>query len=168
MWPLTFFISHRIWSDGPIHCYREGLACIVWIAGLLGYHSLLQSLLGENHNITEPPDIPVQQMENWIRRRGGTRQRRRGKWRLETICVPNHTHPFCCSPAGCMWGCHPLFSHGGLDFPGIALLLLCGIQHSGFRGFCQWPERAPWGHLGLPGCKLSPDALGCVLHLLPL
>lgn len=35
---------------------------------------------------------------------------------METICVPSHTYPFYCSPAGSMWGCLSLFIHGGMDW----------------------------------------------------
>lgn len=66
--------SHRIWSDSPIHCDGEGLACFLWVAWLLGYHTLLQSLPGESHNVTELPDILVPQKENWTQRTGGQSQ----------------------------------------------------------------------------------------------
>lgn len=71
MWTLTSSVSHRIWSDGPIHRDRKGLACFLWVAGLLCYHTVLQSLPGESHNRTEPPDFLVPQKANWTWRAGG-------------------------------------------------------------------------------------------------
>lgn len=159
---VTFNFSHRIWSFSTVDFIRKDPSCPLRVGGLLCNHALLQSLSGESQSVAHPADLLVpleESQEEWT---GCV------NWQRETIPLSCGSHPLCCCPAGCVRGCVPLFSHGGLDFHRVSLLLLCGIQYSRIWGFCQRPESSAPGPPSVQGCKLSGNAARGLLHPLAL
>lgn len=159
---VTFDLSHRIWSFSALDFIRKDPSCSLWVGWLLCNNTLLQSLSGASQSVAHPANLLVPLKESQKKWTGCV------NWQRQTIHLSGGRHPLCCCPAGCVRGCVPLFSHGGLDFHRIPLLLLCGVQYSGIWGFCQRPESSAPEHPSVPGCKLFGDPAGGLLHLLPL
>lgn len=159
---VTFNLSHRIWSVSALDFIRKDPSCSLWVGGLLCNDTLLQSLSGESQSVTHPADLLVPLEESQKKWTGCV------DWRREAVHLSGGGHPLRCCPAGCVRRCVPLFSHGGVDFHRVALLLLRGVQHGRIRGLCQWPESSAPERRSLSGCKLFGDAARGLLHLLAL
>lgn len=165
---VTFPPFPRIWSFSTLDLIRKGPSTPLWVVGLLCNNTLLQSFSGESQSVAHAADLLVPREEKQKRRTRRVHWQRDWERGGETIHLSGGSHPFCCCPAGGLRSSIPLFSHGGLDFHRVPLLLLCGLQHCRIRRFCQRPESSAPEHPDVSGCKLPGDAARRVLHLLAL
>lgn len=183
---VVFFLYVRIWDDNSRHYWRKGLPDVLRPPWLCRHHPFLQSLPGAcHHRYRLRPQVlsrttPQQgcapskwtsclwrRWSRWIS--GRWSEKRGGSCWLEALSLLCHAYPRSSSWFSVLLRLADVLSSRGLGLPGLALLLLCGLQHHWVWGYGEQPESCVRGQRYdcVPAGQLPLHPDWRLLHLLP-